>query len=139
MIRSVMVIIYQDQNLRWNIQIWFNFRQNFGSKILLDIQLWLAGLRVKILTKEFIKLIYFHLVDSSSSSNIQPDSYKLFIWNNKDKTRDKPMDLPLTSKIFLRLLNNNFTPDLVNFYSLITHWIEEYVGLAPEPQTRLKT
>lgn len=42
---------------------------------------------------------YFSLsVDESLSSNIQPDGYKLHIWNNQDITRDKPMIVTLTSK-----------------------------------------
>lgn len=37
-------------------------------------------------------------VDESLSSNIQPDGYKLHIWNNDEIKRDKPMIVPLTSK-----------------------------------------
>ncbi len=51
-----------------------------------------------------IKLInrfhFFNSVDTSSSTNIQPDGYKLLIWNNKELTHDNPMILTLTSKIF---------------------------------------
>ncbi|UJR33951.1 hypothetical protein I4U23_021369 [Adineta vaga] len=35
-------------------------------------------------------------VDDSTSSNAQPDSYKISVWNNKDLTQDKPMVLSVT-------------------------------------------
>ncbi len=40
-----------------------------------------------------------YLVDESLSSNVQPDNYKLLIWNNKDITPDEPIIAILTSKI----------------------------------------
>jgi len=57
----------------------------------------------------------FYLVDESASSSLQPDGYKLYIWNNKDLTRDTPMIIPLSSKIFLTLLNNRSYESFVHF------------------------
>jgi hypothetical protein len=46
----------------------------------------------------FIHLIICYSVDQSSSSNSQPDGYKLSIWNNKDLPRDKARIVALASK-----------------------------------------
>lgn len=43
-------------------------------------------------------------LDSSSNANTQPDSYKLFIWNNKTQTRDQATVIALPSKIILKRL-----------------------------------
>ncbi|CAF3579326.1 unnamed protein product, partial [Rotaria sp. Silwood2] len=32
----------------------------------------------------------------SSNANIQPDSYKLFLWNSKEQTRDQATVIPIS-------------------------------------------
>ncbi len=70
----------------------------------------------------------FSLADESISSNLQPDGYKLSIWNNKDLTRDTPMIIPLSSKIFLTLLNNmSYKSFLYTFLENVTKSINKRI------------